>query len=91
VECEEYPQAVVRAGHPTSPGAELPIRAHGAGQTPLDDDEDAAVVVAHVALWSGSTGDSSAAGVNGRGLGVNVNPFEKVRMAAAFVYSYVIM
>jgi len=54
VECEEYPQAVVRAGHPTSPGAELPIRAHGAGQTPLDDDEDAAVVVAHVALWSRS-------------------------------------
>jgi len=35
--------------------------------------------------------DSSAAGVNGRGLGVNVNPFDEARMAAAFVYSYVIM
>lgn len=27
----EYPQAMVRTGHPTSAGAELPIRAHGGG------------------------------------------------------------
>lgn len=50
----EYPQAMVRTGHPTSAGAELPIRAHGGGQTALHNVQDAAVVVAHVAVWTGS-------------------------------------